>query len=120
MGTESGEDGCHVDGLSRSRRDRPEGVVVPQLSLADRFDRWVDECVVISARQKTDEARERYVDLMVGLVDAAAAMRATARRDSIDAVTRLRSAVELLQSVDVAELELSADAGERTRRNFGA
>ncbi|MER6764524.1 MULTISPECIES: hypothetical protein [Amycolatopsis] len=119
MGTESGRDRRRVEGWSGPPRNWPDDVVVPQLSLADRFDHWVDECVTLTAAQKTDEARERYVDILVGLLDAAAAMRATARRDPEEAVDRLRSAVKLLQGVDQAGLEFPAGSGEQAGWKFG-
>lgn len=82
----------------------PGKVVVPYLVLAACFDGWVDQLIPLTAEQPSARARECNLDLVVGLVDAAAALRSAARLDTAEALCRLRSAVEHLRDADPAEL----------------
>lgn len=74
--------------------------VLPHLELAARFDDCVDDLVTMSGHQESPRTQEHYVDLMVGLSNAATAMRAVATDHPDEAVTSLRAAIEHLQRVD--------------------
>lgn len=77
-----------------------ERVVFPHLELAARFDGCVDQLVTMSGHQESPRTQEHYVDLMVGLSNAATAMRALATDHPDEAVSNLRAAIEHLQRVD--------------------
>jgi hypothetical protein len=83
-------------------------VVLPHLELAARFDGCVDKLVTMSGDQETPQLQEHYVDLMVGLSNAASAMRAVVTADPDAAVSNLRSAIEHLQRVDTAGMNFPA------------
>jgi hypothetical protein len=93
-GGSHGEFSSHAPGAATA----PTSVVVPHLELADRLDRCVDQLVQVSDRQPTPQAREYYVDLMVGLTNAAAAMRGSSTAG--EAASQLRSAIDHLRRVD--------------------
>jgi hypothetical protein len=85
-----------------------ERIVLPHLELATRFDVCVDKLVTMSGDQDTPRMREHYVDLMMGLANAATAMRAVITDDPDAAVSNLRSAIELLQRVDTTGMSFPA------------
>jgi len=85
-----------------------EHVVLPHLELAARFDGCVDKLVTMSGDQETPQLQEHYVDLMMGLSNAASAMRAVVTDDPDAAVSNLRSAIEHLQRVDTAGMNFPA------------
>jgi hypothetical protein len=104
--------GKPVDKLSSTSTGSAQ-VVLPQLELAARFDRCVDRLVTLSDSQESPEIRESYVDLMVGLANAAAAMRATLAEGPDEAVSCLRSAIEHLQRVDTTGMIFPAGSAWR-------
>jgi hypothetical protein len=103
-------------GASSSCSAPAERVVLPHLELAARFDGCVDNLVTMSGDQETPQMREHYVDLMVGLSNAATAMRAVVTDDPEAAVANLRSAIEHLQRVDTTGM--SFPAGSAWRADF--
>ena len=81
---------------------------MPQLVLADRLDRCVDELSPWLGWQPTGDARERYLDLMVGLCTGAEAMRALARGDVAECMDHLESSVRHLDRVQALDIVLPA------------
>jgi hypothetical protein len=82
------------------------GEWVPTLELATWLDRYVDAMVRASQQSGDPRAAEQRVDVMVGLSRAAEAFRAADRCDRELAEQHLRSAVELLQGVDLEQFAL--------------
>jgi hypothetical protein len=78
--------------------------LVPQIELADRWDRCVHELSPWLRRQPSGHAREAYLDLMVGLATGADAMRALVAGDAPVCVQHLESAVRHLRRVCPADL----------------
>ncbi|MFE5567647.1 hypothetical protein ACFQ68_21860 [Amycolatopsis japonica] len=87
---------------------RPLGVLLPHLELAGLLERYVDRLVRSTARQNDALAEEQRVDLMVGLSKAAEALRASERCDHEPAEQLLRSALDLMEGVDLNRFALSA------------
>jgi hypothetical protein len=84
---------------------------VPQLAFADRLDLCVDELAEWLEDQPGEQARETFLDLLVGLCTGAEAMRALARGDMTDCVDHMESAVrhlELVRSLDIVIPEARA------------
>jgi hypothetical protein len=78
--------------------------LVPQLELAERLDYYVGELAPWLEEQPGEEARECYLDLMVGLCTSAEAMRALVRGDLADCVDHMESAVRHLEQVTPANI----------------
>jgi hypothetical protein len=77
---------------------------VPQLALAERLDFCVDELAEWLEDQPGEQARETYLDLLVGFRTGADAMRALVRGDMSDCVNHLELAVhhlELVRALDI-------------------
>jgi len=108
------ENFAHTSWLDRSARPKT-AVIVPHLELAAHLDQCVDELVQMSGDQSNAQARERYVDLMVGLAEAATAIRTSSAGDQEEATARLRSAIECLRRVDATELTFPSDYVWRTQ-----
>ncbi|RSN39708.1 hypothetical protein DMC64_37200 [Amycolatopsis sp. WAC 04197] len=76
--------------------DAREEVLRPHLELANHFDDYVDQLAGLVIVQPRGPVRDSYIDILVGLTDAAEAFRRCEAGDSQEATERLRSAVELL------------------------
>ncbi|RSN07971.1 hypothetical protein DMC63_34500 [Streptomyces sp. WAC 05977] len=83
------------------------GVLLPHLELASLLDRYVDRLVRVASRGQDVQVEEQRVDLMVGLTKAAEALRAAERCDHERAELLLRSALDLMQGVDLYRFALS-------------
>lgn len=82
--------------------------ISPHLEVADRIEMWIDLLVPGVHDQPSSAAREGYVDLMLGLADAAAAMREFDRSDSEASADRLRAAVGHLRRAEASNVRLSS------------
>ncbi|GAB3730572.1 hypothetical protein GCM10027598_52880 [Amycolatopsis oliviviridis] len=76
--------------------DAREDVFRPQLELASHFDEYVDQLAGLVIVQPRGEVRDSYIDILVGLSNAAEAFRRSEAGDAQEAAERLRSAVDLL------------------------
>ncbi|SFJ13035.1 hypothetical protein [Amycolatopsis regifaucium] len=83
----------------------PPGVRIPALELARWLDRYVDRLLGAGIEDIDAPSRER-VDLMVGLSNAAEALRASQRCDHESAERTLRSALELMRGIDLDRFAL--------------
>lgn len=101
--TWSGLEGDNGDGKTPLM---PSGVLIPALELARWLDRYVDRLLGAGNEDIDGPARER-VDLMVGLSNAAKALRASQRCDHESAERTLRSALELIREIDLDRFALS-------------
>ncbi|MFE5565670.1 hypothetical protein ACFQ68_11825 [Amycolatopsis japonica] len=86
----------------------PLGVVMPSLEFASWLDRYVDRLVRDGNENGNPAGDEQRVDLMVGLSNAAEALRASERCDHEFAEQKLRSALELMRGIDLGRFALSA------------
>jgi hypothetical protein len=105
---QQGTDAEYVAGTVALRPDCY--VFVPQLAFAGRLDFYVDELAVWLQDQTGEQARETYLDLMVGLCTGAEAMRALARGDLTDCVDHMESAVRHLEQVDSLDIAIPGAA----------
>ena len=88
--------------------DPAGGVLRPGLELAGWLDLYVDWLLRSGTDNDGTRAWEERVDLMVGLSNAAEALRASERCDHESAGRSLRSAVELMRGIDLDRFALSA------------
>ncbi|RSN07167.1 hypothetical protein DMC63_35940 [Streptomyces sp. WAC 05977] len=85
----------------------PPGVLMPSLELANWLDRCVDRLLREGDVNGDPVSGGERVDLMVGLSNAAEALRASERCDHESAEQELRSALELMQGIDLDRYALS-------------
>ncbi|MFJ8915975.1 hypothetical protein [Amycolatopsis sp. NPDC102389] len=86
----------------------PLGVLLPHMELASWLDSYIDRLVRLNTKTCDVLAEEQRADLMVGLSNAAEALRASERCDHESAERMLRSALDLIQDIDLDRFALSA------------
>jgi hypothetical protein len=82
------------------------GELVPHLLLAERLDSCVDVLSTWLDEQPGSQAREAYLDLLVGLCVSAEAMRAMARGDLPNCIEHMESAVHHLEHVGAGDISI--------------
>ncbi|ANN21683.1 hypothetical protein SD37_10050 [Amycolatopsis orientalis] len=87
---------------------RPTGALLPHLELASWLERYVDRLVRADTGKSDALAEDQRVDLMVGLSNAAEALRTSERCDHESAEEMLRSALHLLEGVDLERFAYAA------------
>ncbi|GLY46831.1 hypothetical protein [Lentzea sp. NBRC 102530] len=81
----------------RFRRSSP---IVPEFELAAQLDRHVDRLTTMSTAQRDSRCGEQYVDLLVGLAQAAQALRSSVRGDVVEGERVLRSSLGNVTGAD--------------------
>ncbi|SFH50219.1 hypothetical protein [Amycolatopsis regifaucium] len=87
---------------------RPLGALLLHLELAGWLDRYVDRLVRVDTKTSDALTEDQRVDLMVGLSNAAEALRSSERCDHESAERMLRSALGLIEGVDLDRFALAA------------
>lgn len=78
--------------------------IVPELMLAAQLNRYVDRLAVTTPAQRGGHSQERYVNLLVGLVEASQALNSSVAGDGVTGEDKLRSAITNLADVDLDAL----------------
>lgn len=78
--------------------------IVPEFELAAQLDRHVDRLAAMSTAQRGSRGGEQYVDLLVGLAEAAQALRSSVLGDVVEGERKLCSAVGNVTEIDFEAL----------------